>query len=285
MSAAAERIHSRTDIGATLTIKDPTSYLSEAANREALKALVDEKLVVVASLDAAPSAKVLADLRETLGAPPAPSGNELVLGYKPVGEYSFLSDVHVPGGVEPEPESPRALAWPEEFHYDGETLYSVSTYLEGVPYGPNRYRDMAAVYADLPADLKQLVTGGYALHGPLPKDLVPLSTCKPVTVKSPRLPLVIRHPRSGLPVLRLPRNPLSRIEGLGEGESFEVLQKLWAITERSPHAFEIEIRPLALLLWDGARVAQTNPLFQRSLNRRQWFYTVPGKTKLLPAYV
>jgi hypothetical protein len=265
-------------IGARIDGVDPALWLSEPQHLADLKALVDERLVVTVAFSAPPAVEAVAALARTLGCPggPYPDRPGTVPGYGFIAEFS--SEARVDDG------RARTPAWIEErLHFDGDSAYSVQVNLAGTPLAANRFADMAALYADLPRDLKAAVDGRCALHGHLPATGMPMSEGKPFdAARARRAPLVVRHPRTGAPVLRPPASPLSAIEGLPEDEGRAILAAIWARAEATAH--HVTLAEGEMLVWEGVGAAHTNPGFARDRARKSWFFTVPAAWTELTAH-
>lgn len=265
-------------IGARIDGVDASLWLSEPARLDELKVLTDERLAVTVGFAVPPSAEAVAALARTLGCPggPYPDRPGAVPG------YGFIADF----SAEPKVDDGRARtpAWIEErLHFDGDSAYSVQVNHQGTPHAANRFADMAALYAELPRELKGAVDGRCALVGHLPATVMPMSEGRPLDPeRARRAPLVVRHPRTGEPVLRPPASPHSAIEGLPLDEGRDVLAAIWARAEAAAH--HVVLADGEMLVWEGVGAAHTNPGFARDRGRRSWFFTVPGAWTELEAY-
>lgn len=170
--------------------------------------------------------------------------------------HDFIIDVSMRAKVDD--GRPRKRANQEDFHYDysagRHAAYSILYLLDVPPNRPMPFVDMRRVYADLPDDLKTRIAG---------------------LEHEPGLPLVAMHPRTGVPVLSLPRRDTTMIVGLDEDEAKTLIGDLWAIVDASPHRFEAEMRSKDLFVWDGIAAVHCNPAFPRDRDRTIWFATVP----------
>lgn len=266
-------------VGAHLEVADPGTWLLAPENLAELRALTDARLAVLVRFGSPLRPEGMAALGVALGQPVDawPDRPGTLPG------FGFIADFSAP----PREDDGRARtpAWIEDLHFDGVSAYSAQANLAGTPLAANRFVDMAAVYDDLPADLKALVTGRCALLGHLPATTLPMSAAKPFEAeRARRVPLVIRHPKSGVAVLRPPRNPQSMLEGLPDNEGRAVIAELWARTGASPHHCDLMLEAGTMVVWEGVRAAHTNPAFARAGGRRSWFYTVPGPWDDFAAY-
>jgi alpha-ketoglutarate-dependent taurine dioxygenase len=110
----------------------------------------------------------------------------------------------------------------------------------------------------------------------VPHQGTPLSEFPPLDAeRAKRRPLRIRHPRTGEPLLFLPRSPASVIEGLPDDEGVAILDELWARVEASPASYAAHAGHNQLFVWDGLGTTHTNPPYPRELARRVWFLIIP----------
>jgi hypothetical protein len=189
--------------------------------------------------------------------------------------FEFVADF---GSVaKPEPSEPRAPSYIETLHYDGISAYSVQANISVPPAAPHVWVDMRANYRLLPPRLKQLVQTSYALHAEQPPARATLDDFPdydPATAV--RRPLLIRHPKSGEPLLYLPKNRASRIEGMSPQQGRELLGELWQFVESSPARFEVRLADNELVIWDGLGTMHTNPGYPRDRDRSVWFFVIPA---------
>lgn len=279
MADAGELAAPKTGIGVRLSVDDPAAWFADPARLAELKTLTDSHLVVHIALGEGLTPEALGALGRVLGCPAGPYEDRP--GVLPATGFiaEFASEAR------PDDGRGRTPAWIETLHFDGDSAYSVQANLVGVTMAPMRFVDMAAVYADLPATLKTAVEGRCALVGHLPATTLPMSEARPLDPeRAKRAPIVVRHPRTGAPVLRPPKSPMSLIEGMPEDEGRAILAELWARAEASPHAYEAVIGPGEMVVWEGLQAAHTNPAFPRARARRTWFYTVPSGWGELAAF-
>ena len=265
--------------GARLEIADPDRWVDDPQALTQFRELVDERLAVHVTLGRPISPAALAALGIALGQPTGPYAD------RPGGlpGFGFISDLVEGPRAADTPE--RVPAWIEDLHFDGDAAYTVQASLHGEPLSANRFVDMAAVYAELPNDMKRTVTGRMALHGPLPPTNRPLAEARPLdATRARRRPLVVRHPRTGRAVLRPPKHPQAYVEGLPEEEGRALVTELWDRARASPSSFEARLEPGQMLVWDNLGAAHTNPAFTERLGRRSWFFNLPGEGAELAGY-
>lgn len=201
----------------------------------------------------------------------------------PMKGFEFIGDFSAKGREDD--GRARTPTFIESLHYDTygrqPEAYAFS-HTRLVPDGaPQLFVDMRAVYRDLPADLKSLVTGRNALHGKTPLPSQPLSAAPEfVRENASSRPLVLAHWRTGEPLLFLPKHPDSLVEGLGDSEGRDVLHDLWDRAQRSDRRYLSPMRSNDLVIWDNIGVTHTNPAYERGSDRTVWFFTVPSPHSL-----
>jgi Taurine catabolism dioxygenase TauD, TfdA family len=199
-------------------------------------------------------------------------------------EYPFIGDFSSPARDPVAGE--RVPSYIESLHYDGISSYSVQATFNTPLTTPNLWSDMRAAYQLLPADLKKVVDRRHALHAFVPppgtalKDFPALEQERAV-----RRPLRIKHPRTGEPVLYLPKNPASVIEGLPDDEGIPILHDLWSRVNTSPAHYTARAAHNQMFVWDGLGTTHTNPAYPRNKPRTLWFFIIPGKSQDVEAYV
>jgi hypothetical protein len=197
--------------------------------------------------------------------------------YPFIGDFSSAARDHV--------EAERIPSYIETLHYDGISSYSVQATFNTPLTTPNLWSDMRAAYQLLPADLKKVVDGHHALHAFVPPPGTALKDFPGFEPeRAARRPLRIRHPRSGEPVLYLPKNPASHIEGLPESEGVAILHELWARVNTSPVRYTARAAHNQMFVWDGLGTTHTNPAYPRDKPRTLWFFIIPGKSTEVEAY-
>ncbi|HEV7691781.1 MAG TPA: TauD/TfdA family dioxygenase [Hyphomonadaceae bacterium] len=198
-------------------------------------------------------------------------------------DYPFIGDFSTPARDNVEGE--RVPSYIESLHYDGISSYSMQATFNTPLTTPNLWSDMRAAYQLLPADLKKVVDTHHALHAFVPPPGTALKDFPPIErAKANRRPLRIRHPRTGEPVLYLPKNPASLIEGMADKEGIEILYYLWARVNTSPARYTARAAHNQLFVWDGLGATHTNPAYPRDKPRTLWFFIIPGKSTEVEAY-
>ncbi len=253
---------------------DLAQLVSDEASVGELDALLDRHLVLHMCPQVEMTPEVFGRLAVHLG---MPTGGDRPAGAPPPlsTEFPFIADFSSPGRP-PSTRPPRPAAYIQTLHYDGITAYSMQATFDTGESEPNRWVDMRATYLALPADLKRVVDTRQAVHAHVPHQGTPLSEFPPLDAeRAKRRPLRIRHPRTGEPLLFLPKNPASTIEGLPDDEGVAILQELWARVEVSPASYAAHAGHNELFVWDGLGTTHSNPPYLRELPRRLWFLIVP----------
>ena len=201
----------------------------------------------------------------------------------PMKGFEFIGDFSAKGREDD--GRARTPAFIESLHYDTygkqPEAYAFS-HTRLVPKGaPQLFVDMRAVYRELPADLKSLITGRNALQGRMPLPSQPLSAAPQFEREKASIrPLVLAHWRTGEPLLFLPKHPDSLVEGLEDAEGRDLLHDLWNRTHHSSHRYTSPMRSNDLVIWDNIGVTHTNPAYDRGSDRTVWFFTVPSPHSL-----
>ncbi len=195
--------------------------------------------------------------------------------------FEFIGDFGVRAASTPA----RPPSYIESLHYDGITLYSLQANFNVPPITPNLWCDMRDAYRSLPADLQIIADCRCAQHAAVPPPDTPFAEFPAFdTERARRQPLVIRHARSQQPALYLPRNPASRIDGLNEHESAEILQRLWHHVNSNAARYSSSIGHNELVIWDGLGTTHTNPAYPVGQPRTTWFFSIPAPSKQLQSY-
>lgn len=191
-------------------------------------------------------------------------------------EYPFIGDL---SNRAREPVAgERVPSYIESLHYDGISAYSVQATFNTPLTTPNMWSDMRAAYQQLPRDLKKVVDERHALHAFIPPPGTALKDFPPLdSAQAKRRPLRIKHPRTNDPLLYLPKNPASIIEGLPADEGIAILHDLWARVNTSPARYTARAAHNQMFVWDGLGTTHTNPAYPRDKPRTLWFFTIPGK--------
>jgi alpha-ketoglutarate-dependent taurine dioxygenase len=198
-------------------------------------------------------------------------------------DYPFIGNFS--SSARPLTTEPRVPNYIESLHYDGISAYSVQASFNAEPMTPMLWSDMRAAYAGLTPELKKIVDTRNALHAFVPPPGASLRDFPPLDeAKAARRPLRIRHPRTGEPVLYLPKNPASEIEGMSRKEGIAVLNELWSRVSTSPVRYTASATHNQMFVWDGLGTTHTNPAYPRDRNRTLWFFIIPGKSPDVEPY-
>jgi alpha-ketoglutarate-dependent taurine dioxygenase len=247
---------------ARVEMDDLLDVVGDEGGRRELQALLDRHLV----LHLAPARELVPEafraLAEHLG---LPAGAD-------------IADFSTPGRPRRDPAPPpREPPYIESLHYDGISAYSMQATFDTVAGPPNAWADMRAAYRSLPPHLRAIVDSGQARHGHVAAPGTPFSQFRPLDPeRAKRRPLRIRHPRTGDPLLFLPRSPHSTIDGLPDDEGRAVLAELWDHVASSPARYEAHAGHNQLFVWDGLGTTHTNPSYPRERARRVWFVIIPA---------
>jgi Taurine catabolism dioxygenase TauD, TfdA family len=248
-------------------------------------ALLDRYMVLHVSPEKELTKPVMGELAFALGYPkekrsesrrPNP-GPAVVPGYEFVADFGSTAKPNLP--------EPRLPSYIESLHYDGISGYSMQANFTAPPTTPNLWVDMRAAYRDLPAHLRKIVDTHHALHAVVPPPNTPLAEFPDFDgATARRRALVIKHPRTGQPLLYLPKNPASKVDGMGLDEGRAVLHDLWAHVNTSVTRYATMIGYNNLVVWDGLGTTHTNPAYPRDKDRVTWFLIVPGKFTEVESY-
>jgi taurine dioxygenase len=131
----------------------------------------------------------------------------------------------------------------------------------GVPLGSTEFLDMCAAYDDLPGDLKARIEGRTATHdfNKFWQEMLkrPGSTRKPLTPEQRRAkppvshPVVMVHPISGRRVLYCNVGYVTQIDGMGERESQDLLEALFAHQNQEKYKYRHAWTEGDVLAWDN----------------------------------
>ena len=170
--------------------------------------------------------------------------------------------------------------WHTDHSYDqvpalGSMLYAVEVPSVG---GDTQFANMARAFETLPEDLKHRVADLKAVHSSRhifgPKGFYATTgddryhNAEKATQDAVH-PVVIRHPRSGRPVLYVNPGFTRRIEGLSDEDSAQLLGALYEHAQRPDHVCRFQWRPGSVAFWD---------------NRGTWHYALndyPGERRLM----
>jgi taurine dioxygenase len=129
--------------------------------------------------------------------------------------------------------------------------------------GDTLFADMHLAWDTLPAALRHAVEGLQAEHSYLARyeDLRARSPWRPklsdeqlAQVLPVVHPVVRTHPESGRKALFVSEHFTTRIVGLGEGESSELLAQLFAHSVRAQHVYRHRWQPGDMVFWDNRSV-------------------------------
>jgi len=166
----------------------------------------------------------------------------------------------------------RFVGW----HYDqiylskpalGSLLYAVKVPPEG---GRTYFADMAAVYASLPGDLRRRIDGRRAIQSYEHFNRaysVPTSKIQNARTRNVAHPVVRTHPYSKRKSLYVCPGMTTRIIGLSESESREVLDQLFEFSVRPEFYYSHDWRPGDGILWDNARTMHRRDPFDARRER------------------
>jgi alpha-ketoglutarate-dependent taurine dioxygenase len=272
-------------LGVRIETDDLLDLVGDDATLAELQGLLDAHLLLHISPQTEMTPEGFGRLAVHLGMPPTAGAERSPDAPAPLSErYPFIADFSTPGRP-PSTRPPRPSSYVRTLHYDGITAYSMQATFDSVESPANLWCDMRAAYRSLPADLRAIVDSHHALHGYIPDQGTALSDFPPLDrARAKRRPLRIRHPRTGEPLLYLPKNPASVIDGLPDDEGGAVLADLWARVESSPDSYRAHAGHNQLFVWDGLGTTHTNPSYPREAARRLWFVIIPSPDPTVVAY-
>jgi taurine dioxygenase len=265
MSVAVDPRHTEA-IGTHLEIGTSDELISSAALDRLTESLL-EHVVVRVTADEPIDPAAIAAIARHLGDPPtyAGAGARGVPGHEIIGDLSALAKVDGRARV------PSAI---ESLHQDfgvafrGFSSHSILYTKDVAPVLPMRWVSLSAAYASLPAEVKVRIGPLRAVHA-----------SGPDRSAGSRRPLVLRHPRTGRPVLHLPMRRDAALEGVDEPESAALMRTLWEAIETSAARYEHVLESGDLFVWDNIASVHDNPAFPRAKDRVVWFLTIPCETK------
>jgi hypothetical protein len=275
----------RDNFAVQVTMDDCAEIVENPATLAEMRALLDRYLVLHITAEKELTKPVMGDFAFALGYPKdkRSSSRRPNSGPTTVPGYEFVADFG--SKAKPNVAEPRIPSFIESLHYDGISGYSMQANFNVPPTTPNLWVDMRAAYQSLPAKLKTIVDKHHALHAVMPPPGTPLVEFPGFDAgTSRRRPLVIKHPRTGEPLLYLPKNLASKIEGLPEEEGRAVLHDLWAHVNTSKTRYASLIGHNNLVVWDGLGTTHTNPAYPRDQDRTTWFLIVPGSFTEVESY-
>ena len=276
-SSFAARIH-LDDISSLLECSAASTELSRLLDRYLVLHLIARQPITKTAMGTLGFALGFPEERRHLrgGRPGGPACD--TPGFEFIGDYG-AKPVPAPGS------QPRGPAYIEHLHYDGTTLYSLQANFNVPATTPNLWCDMRDAYRTLPAELQIIADCRWALHAAIPPADTPLADFPTFDAqRARRRPLVIKHQRSQHPTLYLPRNPASRIEGLAEHESQEILERFWQHVNTRAARYAASIGHNELVIWDGLGTTHTNPSYPPGQPRTTWFFSIPAPSTTLEPY-
>jgi hypothetical protein len=263
--------------GVQVFMEDYGEIVQNAEAVAEMRALLDRYMVLHVIPEKPLTKPVVGDFAFALGYPKdrRGTGRRPAVGPGVVPGYEFVADFGAT--AKPNLPEPRIPSYIESLHYDGINGYSMQANFNVPVVTPNLWVDMRAAYKELPAKHKKIVDKHHALHAVVPPPGSALADFPKFDATTAiRRPLVIKHPRTREPLLYLPKNPSSTIEGLSEEEGRGVLHDLWAQVNTSKMRYASLIAHNNLVVWDGLGTVHTNPAYPRDQDRTTWFLIVPG---------
>jgi taurine dioxygenase len=180
--------------------------------------------------------------------------------------------------------------WHTDMSYSKEialanVLYAIKVPMrDGRPLGATQFRNMHAAYEDLPAEIKQRLRGRTATHdfakfwdmmrarpGSRRAPLTPQQRAKKPPVSQP---IFRTHPITGRTVLYCNPGYATRIDGMADAESAELLEFLFTHQEQEKYFYAHQWAQGDVLMWDNIgtvhnAVADYRPDEPRYLRRLQ----------------
>lgn len=264
-----------------LYCEDLGLLLADSDHRQTLVDLLDQYMVLHIRPQRALTKPVIGELGFIFGYPQdrrnprnIPLERSDAVGYEFIGDFSAKARPNLPG--------PRIPTYIGSLHYDGISRCSIYTGISAPKTTPNLWADMRAAYANLSLDMRKIIDQRFALHAVIPPPNTPLADFPDFdATTAERRPLVIKHPRTEEPLLYLPKNPASKIEGLNDDEGRDVLHELWAHVNTLPTRYASTVAHNEVVVWDGLGTTHTNPAYPRDQDRTSWFFIVPAPSERL----
>jgi taurine dioxygenase len=154
-----------------------------------------------------------------------------------------------------------ALAFHSDLAFSAQPVLGISLYAEQVEDDRSStfYVDSMKAYARLPDELRARVEGLHALHV-YGANLSGTNTAES-TSGLPRYvrPLVMPHPRSGVPILYINQTHTARIIELEKEESDTLLSQLLETIYRADNIYEHSWRIGDLVIWDNLALQHARP--------------------------
>lgn len=273
------------DFAVHLTTDDFGKLIADPIRVAELRALLDRYMVLHISPTIELTKQVVGDMAFELGFPKERRNGGRGPSTSPtaVPGYEFVADFG--SKAKPNLAEPRIPSYIESLHYDGISGYSMQANFNVPPTTPNLWVDMRAAYKTLPVELKKIVDKHAALHAVVPPPGTALADFPGFDAgASKRRALVIKHHRTGEPLLYLPKNLASKIDGMPEKEGRDILFELWEHVNTTVTRYASHVAHNNLVIWDGLGTVHTNPAYPRDKDRTTWFLIVPGKFTEVESY-
>ncbi len=158
-------------------------------------------------------------------------------------------------------------------------LYSIQVpHKDGMPIGDTAFTSVIRAFHDLPEEIRKKLIGMTSTHsflhhlekkrskGQLKRP--PLTPEQQSQVPDVQHPVVRRHPNTGLPCLFVSEGHTSKIDGLTNEESNELLEYLWEHLQQPNYQYRHKWRKGDLLIWDNPAV-QHLAIFDYGLEPRR----------------
>ena len=166
----------------------------------------------------------------------------------------------------------------------GSLLHAQELPAEG---GDTLFANMHLAWDSLPLELKRAVQGKQAEHSYLAKyaELQRRNPWRPdltaeqiAEVKPVAQPIVRTHPETGRKALFISEHFTTRIVGLPESESTELLERLFAHSVKPEHIYRHQWQPHDLVFWDNRSLMHLAAGTPDHLRRKMYRTTIEGDT-------
>jgi taurine dioxygenase len=173
------------------------------------------------------------------------------------------------------------MHWHSDLSYKPQPALVTLLYaVECPPTGADtQFADMYAAFANLPEAKRKKLQSLQAVHdrnyrySELYPGRPPLTQEQVAKVPPVEHPLVRVHPATGRPALFLAKDVVSRITGLPENESRELIDELESFATRPEQVYSHKWQPGDVLIWDNRctlhRATPYDPQYRRTLYRTQ----------------
>ncbi len=160
----------------------------------------------------------------------------------------------------------------------GSILYAMNVPDEG---GDTLFANMYKAYENLPAELQRDIDGLYAENCYDPGKSNYASTraktdYRSETELSHNQPVVLRHPKTGRKALYVNRVMTRAIVGMPEGESADLLTRLYEHQEQPQFQYRHRWTPGDVIMWDNRCTVHARTFFDGSQLRKMRRVTVKG---------